>query len=181
MKIKKVKAKVAAKTAKCKAKVKAKCGCAKKTAAVAVALLMAFATAGCHMGEVPTAQRAQTAHTDVRFYVQEGGKASFSFGAEFVSLAQANETSGTETMSNTPHNAPVVDTKPDIDVSVPVNKAGAAQSVGSVLGDAVAGLINGATSKSGTTASTACADGSCSTCADGSCADGSCSDCEYQR
>ena len=120
MKIKNIKNKVAEKTAKCKAKIKAKCGNAKKVAAVAVAFALML-SAGCHMGEVPTAQRAQTANTDVKFIVEDGGRANFTFGAEFVSLAQANETSGTENMSNTPSNAPVVDTKPDIDVSVPVN------------------------------------------------------------
>lgn len=120
MKVKNIKNKVAEKTAKCKAKIKAKCGKAKKVSAVAVAFALML-TAGCHMGEVPTAQRAQTANTDVKFIVEDGGSANFTFGAEFVSLAQANETSGTENMSNTPSNAPVVDTKPDIDVSVPVN------------------------------------------------------------
>ena len=119
MKIKSIKKKVAVKTAKCKAKVKAKCGKAESVAAVAVAFALSC-LAGCHMGEVPTAQRAQTANTDVRFIIEDGGRANFTFGAEFVSLAQANETGGTENMTNTPSNAPVVDTKPDIDVSLPI-------------------------------------------------------------
>lgn len=121
MKIKSIEKKVAAKIARCKAKVAEKCRktvTAKKVAAVAVAFALSC-LAGCHMGEVPTAQRAQTATTDVRFIVQDGGTANFTFGAEFVSLAQANETGGTENMTNTPSNIPTVDTKPDTDLSVP--------------------------------------------------------------
>lgn len=122
MKIKSIEKKVAEKVARCKAKVAEKCGktgAAKKVAAVAVAFALSC-LAGCHMGEVPIAQRAQTATTDVRFIIEDGGKANFTFGAEFVSLAQANETSGTENMTNTPSNIPTVDIKPDTDVSIPV-------------------------------------------------------------
>lgn len=170
MKIKSIKKKVEVKMNKAKVKITSKC---KKETKFVAAVALLLAVAGCHMGEIPTAQRSQTANTDVKFIVQEGGNATFKFGAEFVSLAQANETSGAETMTASPSNTPTVDTKPDIDVSVPVNKAGAGQSVGSVIGDAVAGLISGATRKG---ESYSCDGSSCSTCTDGSCSDGACED-----
>ena len=106
MKVKDIKSKVAAKIAKGKAKVARKCG--KGTKACAIVLMAALCTAmcGCKMGEQPTAQRAQTANTYV--YVYEGAPANF--GSEFVSLAQANETGGAETMTNAPKNTPTVTT-----------------------------------------------------------------------
>ena len=121
MKVKDIKAKVAAKVAKGKSKVARKCGreAAKSCAVILVATALMVALAGCHMGEAPTAQRAQTAITYV--YVYEGAKASF--GSEFVSLAQANETSGTESMTASPTITPTVTTDTDAALEVPVNKA----------------------------------------------------------
>lgn len=133
MKTNDIKKKVSAKVAKAKEKVAAKCGkTATNKCGLLAAVVLALAETGCHMGEIPTAQRAQTAATEVKFVVQDGGRANFTFGAEFVSLAQANETSGTETITASPSNTPTVDTKPDIDVTVPVNKENSGSSGSSV-------------------------------------------------
>lgn len=127
MKVNTIKEKVAAKVAKGKAKVAAKCGKAKKACA-AILMMAALCTVmcGCRMGEQPTAQRAQTANTYVTYNVEDGGSATFNYGAEFVSQAQANETSGTETMSNAPKNTPTVTTDTDTALDIPVNKGNAA-------------------------------------------------------
>lgn len=151
MKVKNIKAKVAAKVAKGKAKVaaKAKGGKACKNCAPAVIVLMAAlctAFSGCKMGEQPTAQRAQTADTKVQFLVYEGGNATFTFGAEFVSLAQANETSGTEAFTSSPTSTPTVDVKPQTDLNYNDPAKAAADSAGGVAESAVE-LIKGATAE----------------------------------
>ena len=92
-----------------------------KPCAVAIALVIAATMCGCKLGEQPTdqkaTQRAQTATTYV--YVYDNARATF--GSDFVSQMQANETSGTETQTSTPTSkptsTPTVDTKPDIDVN----------------------------------------------------------------
>lgn len=121
MKVKDIKKKVAAKVAKGKSKIAKKCG-RKIAKSCAVTAMLCAALCGCHMGEAPTAQRAQTAITNV--YVYEGATASF--GAEFVSLAQSNETAGTESMTASPTITPTVTTDTDAALEVPVNKANSA-------------------------------------------------------
>lgn len=153
MKVKNIKSKVAAKVAKGKGKVAAKCGKAKKACA-AILMMAALCTVvcGCKMGEQPTAQRAQYANTHVTYIVEDGGSATFNYGAEFVSQAQANETSGTETMSNAPKNTPTVTTDTDTALDIPVNKAnsgtsaagGAAEKLLGAGADWVAGKVNNA-------------------------------------
>lgn len=188
MKVKNIKAKVAAKVAKGKAKVaaKAKGGKACKKCALAVVVLMAAlctALSGCKMGEQPTAQRAQTADTKVQFLVYEGGNATFTFGAEFVSLAQANETSGTEAFTSSPTSTPTVDVKPDIDVAYndaiksatdaskgvleKLTDAGAA-TVLKLMSDKSTGAVVVPT-KDGGMMTVKCENGQCSDCTDGSC------------
>lgn len=188
MKVKNIKAKVAAKVAKGKAKVaaKAKGGKACKKCAPAVVVLVAalcMALSGCKMGEQPTAQRAQTADTKVQFLVYEGGNATFTFGAEFVSLAQANETSGTEAFTSTPTSTPTVDVKPDIDVAYNDAIAGAtaaskgvletltdagAQAVLRMMANKETGVVTVPT-KDGGTMAVKCEGGQCSPCEDGEC------------
>lgn len=164
-KTEKAKAKVADKVKKAKAKIKAKT-C--KACALLVAIL---ALAGCATSE--PASRATTArYGDIIVKVADGAtNNTISITLGDGAIASADSSGSTETMTSSPTN----DVKPDIDVSVPVNKAGAAQSVGSVLGDAVARLIKGTTSgaaaRSAASSST-CTDGSCSY--DGACTDGSC-------
>ena len=117
MKVKDIKKKVAAKVAKGKAKVKAKCG---KCALVAFALL---AVAGCQN----PAQRAQTAETTQKFYVYDGATANFTFGSEFVSLAQSNETGGNDAGLTA---SPTTDVKPEIAVGVGGSSAGTGKGGG---------------------------------------------------
>ena len=190
MKVNKIKEKVAAKVAKGKAKVAAKCGKAKKACAMLVMaaqfVVLAGCMAGCKMGEQPTAQRAQTANTHVTYIVEDGGRATFNYGAEFVSQAQANETSGTETMSNAPKNTPTVTTDTDTALDIPVNKGNAGTSAAGGAAERLLGA--GADRLSGKLGDTkitptatvappsasdsaACPDGSCNP---GGCVDGAC-------
>ena len=194
MKISKVKAKVETKVNAAKAKIADKCGKAKtveKAAKMILAACLIGALAGCATADAPTAQRAQTVTAkDINFTFNLGGKdcaggegckcggmtGAPSFTFEIATAAQANETSGTETMTATPTQTPTNDVKPDIDVTAPVNKAGAGQSVGSALGDAAAGMINGlmkGDAKAGA-ASASCPDGNCTE--PGACTDGNCSE-----
>ena len=188
MKVKDIKAKVDKKIAKCNVKVAAKCAkCAK---AVAVAFVLAFVL-GCQN----PAQRAQTAETKQYFYVYEGATANFTFGSEFVSLAQSNETGGNDAGLTA---SPTTDTKPEIAVGVGGSSAGVGSSgaakhgVGAAIGnavDAISGIIPLSSGKEDdkTEASTPaeikynesceCKDGSCSTCTDGNCVT-QCTDCE---
>lgn len=178
----KVKAKAAAVKAKAKsikAKVKGKC---KKCALVAKTILAAFCLAVV-CGGCTTATPASRATTSDIGGVSPTVKVSLdnsssntihiaisnTFGDS--AIASADSAGSTETQTATP----TTDVKPDIDVSVPVNKAGAAQTLGSTLGDAAASLINGIGSSSSSSSSGDCKDGSCST---GACTDGSC---EYKE
>ena len=154
-----VKAKVATAKAKAKAKVAAKlaskckggkCSPCKggkcSPCAIALALVAAATLCGCKMGEQPTdqkaTQRAQTATTYV--YIYDNARATF--GSDFVSQMQANETSGTETQTSTPTSkptsTPTVDTKPDIDVSYNGPTKTASDGVGGIV-DAVANAVSG--------------------------------------
>lgn len=120
----KAKAKCASKVAKGKAKVAKKCA-----KACALAFIIAL-IAGCQN----PAQRAQTADTRIQIF---GG--SVTFGKEFVSLAQANETGGNDAgQVATPTN----DIKPDVDVTVggkaaAKTKAGALKDAASAAVDAL--------------------------------------------
>ena len=209
-KVNRAKAKIKVRVAKGKARVKAKVG---KTVAVVVMLIGMIALAGCHMGEIPTAQRAQTSTIrDNCFNITTelgciGGQSNAipaevwaripddsiadvlasmfrpAVNIEIGNLSQANETAGTESMTATPHNSPVVDTKPDIDVSVPVNKAnagtsgaagGALETVLGAVADRAANALKPAASGSASTSQSSasqCADGSCTDCAPGVCED----------
>lgn len=166
-KVKKAKAakeKVADKVAKGKSKIRAK---AKKVgAAVLAGLWLGLAVCGCATSE--PASRATTARYEFGNIKVDNGS-TFHLTLGDGAIASADSTGSTETMTANPTN----DVKPQTEVSVPVNKAGAGQSVGSVLGDAVAGLVKGDVSggKSSGVASADCPDGNCS---EGVCADGSC-------
>lgn len=172
MKVNKIKEKVAAKVAKGKAKVAAKCGKAKKACALFAVAAMFAAVAGCRMGEQPTAQRAQTANTCVEYIVKDGGRATFNFGAEFVSQAQANETSGTETMSNAPKNTPTVTTDTDTALDIPVNKGnagtsaagGAAEKLIGAGADRLSGKLGGTATAPAANAAQQTATDGCVTC-----------------
>lgn len=127
MKVSEIKGKVAAKVAKGKAKVADKCGKTSKAVKAAKACaVLAFlvAVAGCHMGELPTAQRAQTSTIrdnviTVTVVMPTNAVAENAekpaIHVEVGNLAQANETSGTETMTASPSNTPTVSTPVQID------------------------------------------------------------------
>ena len=192
----KVAAKIAAKTQKCKGGKCSPCGdcsdgsCSPcsggkcKPCAVALALILAATLCGCRLGEQPTdqkaTQRAQTATTYV--YVYDNARATF--GSDFVSQMQANETSGTETQTSsptsTPTSTPTVDVKPDIDVAYNdaiKNATDASKGILEKLTDAGAATVlklmsdksTGAVvvpTKDGGTMTVKCEDGQCSECTD---------------
>lgn len=186
-----IKAKVAAKIKKATKKVAAKCKDGKccdggkcTPAAIAVAIGCALALSGCRMGEQPTdqnaTQRAQTAITYV--YVQD--RASATFGSDFISQAQANDTSGTESQTSsptsTPTSTPTVDVKPDIDVAYndaiknatdaskgvleKLTDAGAS-AVLKMMSDKTSGTVTVPT-KDGGSMVVKCEDGQCAECTD---------------
>ena len=187
MKVNQAKEKVAAKVAKGKAKVAAKCGKAAKC--VALLFCLAFALTGCQN----PAQRSITITTEI--YAYDKSQINVGGQGDVGSAAQSNETGGNDAgMTASPTN----DIKPDIDVSIPVNKANAGTSgasmgaLESVLGagaDWLGSKIKGSGDAKATDAAPAasnagggsCPGGNCSTCTDGSyspggaCTDGSCS------
>lgn len=173
-------AKAAKAKTKAKAKVAAKCGCkkgGKACAALVAVLALASVLSGCNtMGSQPAkSQTMNVSYCTVNVYATPTGitngvpTAASSFG-DILCQAQSLESSGTETYS--PTASPTQDIKPQTDISVPVNKAGAAQSVGSVLGDAVAGLIKGTTSGAAKDAGAQAVD--TVNAVSGDCTDGSC-------
>ena len=161
-----VKDKIKEKAAAVKAKLKGSKPAAAKCCILAT---LSFALVGCM--ETMPASRATTAsyRIDVTLKVDEGAKGN-TFNMPFTlgdgALASADSAGSTETQTATP----TMDIKPDTNIEVPVNKSGGgAQSVGSVLGDAVAsgiGKLMGGDVKTGATAAAAT---SSSECANGSC------------
>lgn len=115
--------------------------------------LLALVLAGCQ--QIPSRSQTLTVR-DCTITVYGGGATTNCTPAvEVATQAMAIENSGTESIT------PTNDVKPALEVSVPVNKAGAAQTIGSAIGDAVAGLITGTTTST-TTTKTDCPDGNCS-------------------
>lgn len=125
MKTSEIKKKVAEKVGKGKEKVAKKCGGAKKACAiVVVAFLATTILCGCSTADAPTAQRAQTVTvTDNVFNFNIGQCEPCvtnqtavvpNFHFEFGTAAQANETSGTETMTATNTQTPTNDVKTDL-------------------------------------------------------------------
>lgn len=194
MKVKGIKAKVAAKIAKAKAKVAAKCGdsdAAKKlTEKVATLVALALVIVGCaSTGEQPA--RSQTMHNDFkdcivivtskcsvsnRIVRAEGTQETPS--VELFTQTQQNE--GSETIS--PHASPTNTTDVDAALDVPVNKMNSGTSAAGGAAEKLLGAgADWLSSKIGTggaaTASTAAqANAKSAACADGSCSKGSCTD-----
>lgn len=183
-----IKAKVKAVTKKAKAaakvvakKAKAKCKGGKCCAALALLAVLC----GCATSDSAQPAKSATMNNDFRdCIIIVATQASVSNGVvtadgttdvpavTLFQVAQNLENSGTDTISPSSTQTPTTDVKPDVDVSVPVNKAGAAQTLGSTLGDAAAAIIHGMGSSG--SSSSDCTDGSCT--AGGSCSGGSCSD-----
>ena len=195
----KIKAKVEKKTSglkdKIKAKVAAKCG----KACILLMCGLCAALAGCHMGEQPTAQRAQTSIIrdnviTVNVALPTNAVAESAecpaIHVEVGNLTQANETSGTETMTATPSNTPTVSTPIQVDARYNDALAAASSASKGVLEGLTAAGTNKVLElmasketgtvevqkKDGTTATVECKDGQCSLAGSGTCADGSCSD-----
>lgn len=185
-----VKAKVTAKIAKAKNKVAQKCkgGKCGKCAAFAAALVVAALCAGCHMGEQPTAQRAQTSMVrDNVFHitvvmptnaVAENAKTP-AIHVEVGNQAQMNDTGGSETMTASPSNTPTVSTPVRIDARYNDAISGATAASKSVLGsigDGITAVLDmmqnkksgtvQVTKTDGTSATVKCEDGQCSFCTD---------------
>lgn len=177
MKVSQIKSKVAAKVAKGKSKVAAKCGEAAKCAAILLAL--AFVCGGCQN----PAQRAQTAETHIYIY----GGATATFGAEFVSLAQSNETGGNDAGLTA---SPTTETQPEIAVGVGGSSAGVGQGGGSTqsgkfakigaAADAVIDLIP-AKEESKADAAEEPVKADAPECADGACSEGVCEMCQAKE
>ena len=178
----KVKGKVKAKTSNIKQKVKGKVA-AKVGKSCAIAALL-LAVAGCHMGEQPTAQRAQTSTIRDNVFnitvvmptnaVVEKAECP-SLHVEVGNLAQANETSGTESMTASPSNTPTVSTPVQIDARYNDALAAAsnaskgvlesltvagANKVLALMSDKSTGTVE-VQKKDGTTATVECKDGQC--------------------
>lgn len=177
MKVTDIKNKVAAKIAKGKDKVEKKCGGANAKRAVSgILVCVCFLSVLC--GCQHPAQRAQT--TEVNIVVKDGS--TVTFGSEFVSLAQSNETGGNDAGLVATQ---TTETKPEVAVGVGGSSAGVGATgasrmgVGAAIGaavDAVSGMFSadGADTAATTAPATAdCPDGNCTRTV-GDCPDGSC-------
>lgn len=163
-----VKDKIKEKAAAVKAKLK---GAKPAAAKCCILAALSLALVGCL--DTAPASRATTAsyRIEVAVKVADGARGN-TFNVPFTigdgALASADSAGSTETQTATP----TMDVKPDIDVEIPVNKSGGgAQSVGSVLGDAVAtgiGKLMEGGGKTGAAASaTTKAAAAATTCTDG--------------
>ena len=192
MKTSEIKKKVADKVGKGREKVAKKCGKAKACAVVVAVLLATAVMCGCSTAEAPTAQRAQNVTVTDNSFVFNFGQGEPcatnrtvvvpSFHFEFGTAAQANETSGTETMTATNDLKPTNTTEVPIDVryndamaTASTASKGVLSSIGTGL-DGVLQLMQSGqsgtvqvTKKDGTAATVRCEDGQCSFCEDGSC------------
>ena len=190
MKTQNIKAKVSAKTDKAKAKVSAKCGKVAKCAAILFALA-AIAT-GCATADAPTAQRAQNVRaenvnvtynisvpalaTNIAERITNPVPMAFTFTTEVATAAQANDTSGTETMTNTPTQTPTNDVKPQTTLTYGLCSGTASGSdwIADLTAASAKGLANWLksgnangqmtiTKKDGSTETVTCKDGECTT------------------
>ena len=184
MKTSDIKKKVAEKVGKGKDKVVKKCGKGAKCAAILFAIGLATALCGCSTADAPTAQRAQTVTvTDNTFNFNIGQCEPCvtnhtavipSFHFEFGTAAQANETSGTETMTATNTQTPTNDVKTDLKFTYGLQSDSASGTswLNSLTDASIKGLAtwlksgkaNGemtVTKEDGTTETVTCKDGSC--------------------
>ena len=193
MKVKDIKGKVAAKVDKAKAKIEAKCGKVGKCAkALALLVGLAAIASGCATADAPTAQRAQNNHVEdvsIVYNVNVPALASnivdqiskpvpltFNITTEIATAAQANDTSGTETMTNTPTQTPTLDVKTDAKFTYGLasDTQGGTDWISSLTDASAKGLATWlksgkadgtmtVTKTDGTTETVTCADGKCTT------------------
>lgn len=184
MKTSDIKKKVAEKVGKGKDKVVKKCGKGAKCAAILFAIGLATAICGCSTADAPTAQRAQTVTvTDNTFNLNIGQCEPCvtnhtavipHFHFEFGTAAQANETSGTETMTATNKQTPTNDVKTDLKFTYGLQSDSASGTswlnslTDASLKDLATWLKSGkatgtmtVTKEDGTTDTVTCKDGSC--------------------
>lgn len=184
MKTSDIKKKVAEKVSKGKDKVVKKCGKGAKCAAILFAIGLATALCGCSTADAPTAQRAQTVTVTDNSFVFNFGQSEPcatnrtvvvpSFHFEFGTAAQANETSGTETMTATNTQTPTNDVKTDLKFTYGLQSDSASGTswLNSLTDASLKGLAtwlksgkaNGemtVTKEDGTTETVTCKDGSC--------------------
>ena len=145
----KISGRVEKKTSGLKDKIKDKV--ARKVGRACAVLALLAALGGCHMGEQPTAQRAQTSifrdnRIDIRVvastnavYDAEGNPVA-AVRVDIGGLTQANETSGAETMTASPSNTPTVSTPVSIDARYNDALAAATPASKAVLGSLGEGL-----------------------------------------
>ena len=193
MKVKDIKGKVAEKVGKAKEKIEKKCG---KCKCALVLFAIGLAVAGCSTADAPTAQRAQNVTAeDITFNfnfaaapaVTNGVVAIPNFHFEIATAAQANETSGTETMTATNTQTPTNDIKTDAKFTYGLQSDSAAGTswLGTLTDASLKGLstwlksgkANGEmtiTKTDGSTEKVTCKDGTCTT-SSGDCI--TCSDC----
>jgi len=172
-----IKKKVYEKVEKAKKKVAEKCLKSAKAVLFAVACGGVVLT-GCSTADAPTAQRAQSVTAkDITININVASTtnaAAPSLHLEIATAAQANETAGTETMTNSPTQTPTNDVKPDLDFTYGLASTSSAGSdwisdltVASAKGLAAwlkSGSSNGTmsvTKKDGTTETVTCKDGVC--------------------
>ena len=184
MKTSDIKKKVAEKVNKGKDKVVKKCGKGAKLAAFIFAIGLATALCGCATADAPTAQRAQTVTVTDNTFVFNIGQCEPcvtnntavipSFHFEFGTAAQANETSGTETMTATNTQTPTNDVKTDLKFTYGLQSDSASGTswLNSLTDASLKGLATWlksgkatgtmtVTKKDGTTDTVTCKDGSC--------------------
>lgn len=142
MKVADIKKKVSKKMGKCKNKVAAKCRGARKRTVSTVIVLIGFCAGLC--GCQNPAQRSQTSEIcRCQFTFNVNARVdpmaptnAVAVNIEIGNQAQSNETGGNDAGLTA---SPTTDVRPDIDVSVPVNKANAGTSAAS--GGALESLV----------------------------------------
>lgn len=188
-KIAAAKAKIATKTAKAKTKAKVKPAAFALLCGVLAAIL-----SGCSTADAPTAQRAQTITArdnavtiNIVCPTNATAAATPSIHLEFATAAQANETSGTETLTNTPTQTPTNTVRVDgkFTYGLASDSATGTDWISQLTSASAKGLAtwlksssaNGTmtvTKTDGTTETVTCKDGICTT-SSGDCI--TCSDC----
>jgi len=197
--MKNVKSKVSAKIASAKAKIATKTAKAKTKAKPAALVLccgvLAAVLSGCATADAPTAQRAQTivardnaVTINIVCATNATAAATPAIHFEFATAAQANETSGTETMSATATQTPTNHVPTDLKLTYGLASDSAtgtdwisqltsasAKGLASWLKSSSADGTMTVTKTDGTTETVTCKDGTCTTssgdcitCTDGS-------------
>jgi len=191
MKVKDIKKKVDAKVGKALTKINIKCKPSKPAKCVLFACVLA-SVVGCSTADAPTAQRAQSVTAkDITINVAITGctNATPSVSFEIATAAQANDTSGTETMTNTPTQTPTnhIPTTTTVNYGLTSSSASGTDWITQLTAASAQGLASWLKSGSdstmtvtktdGTKETVACSNGVCTTAGGDcvTCSDGVCS------